>query len=750
MTADSKVRDRGEKVYETSPHHFAAPRLPDPFVERPRLRLRLDDAAPGVMVLVSAPPGYGKSAAVANWIAHVSDSRAPLWITQKDDDDAPNFWARLIDAFRTVDTGLRGDDYLAALAAAGDRLPATIHAFLDTLGRRQPAVTLVMDDYHDRHDTAGCCEPLQSLVDELPLSVQLVVISRGEPRLALPRIRVQGRLLEIRADELAFTRAETAAFLTAHLGPGMLRRTSITALHDHCEGWPAAISLASLALPRQDNPDGFARDFAGDLQEMSDYLSSELLNRLVPSDVQLLRDCAVVDELSGPLIEALTGRTDAADTLRRLRAANRLIVSVDGRGQWFRLHRLFRQLLLSQLRATQPAREAELHRRACDWYLQEGQIDDAINHAVHSNALERACELIVANWVRYVANWQVGPVAGWMAMLPDAMIQADGRLSFIAATIALIDGDGPRFGEHLSVLNQAATDKGQPPGDVLAAFAPFYGVEAMQAAAERAVTTLASDTDGYWLWNAQAAQARAFYLAGDHGAALAALAGPMRELTLSRYPVLFVWTMGWAALISDACQEHEQGRRLLARAKEALAAARLRHVARMGIVEVAEGRMLARRGNLAEGRAHLERGLHFATATHDPLDQVVALLELVPVLAALGDHAASRTRLAEAADTLARVPDAAWLQESVASLRHRLRLRLGPRDHLPEPLSDRELSVLRLLGGSLSQPEIAAELGISAHTVKSHARAIYRKLGVSTRDEAVEEARSLEQLHGAR
>jgi LuxR family maltose regulon positive regulatory protein len=129
---------------------------------------------------------------------------------------------------------------------------------------------------------------------------------------------------------------------------------------------------------------------------------------------------------------------------------------------------------------------------------------------------------------------------------------------------------------------------------------------------------------------------------------------------------------------------------------------------------------------------------------------VIALLELVPVLVAIGDHAGSRARLAEAADMLGHVPDAAWLQESVANLRHRLRLRPGPRDHLPEPLSDRELSVLRLLGGSLSQPEIAAELGISAHTVKSHTRAIYRKLGVSTRDEALEEAHSLALLHGSR
>ncbi len=701
-------------------------------------------------MLVSAPVGYGKTAVVADWLARPPRARPRIWITLRAGEDARGFWSRLIDGFRTVDRGFRADDYLAAIAASDDRLSGTVRGFLDTIARRQPAVTIVLDEYHDVHDEAGCCEPLRALVEDLPISVQLVVISRGEPMLQLPRLRVQGRLMELRAEELAFTREETAVLLAAHLGRTALRASSINVLHDRAEGWPAAVSLAAQAMSRLESPDAYARAFAGDLREISDYLSSELLDRLSPADRQLLRDCAIAEEISGPLIEAITGRSDAADALGALRRANRFVVAMDGRGQWFRLHRLFRQTLLSELRTTQPTREAELHRRASDWYLQEGRIDDAINHAVRSNARDRAADLIVANWVRYVARWQVGPVAGWLAQLPDEMIRADRRLSFVAATIALIDGDGPRFGEHLSVLNLSEAYDGQPPGDVLAAFAPFYGIEAMRAAAGRAVAKLAGSTDQYWLWNAQSAQARALYLAGEPEAALAAMAVPMNELTLSRYPALLAWAMGWAALISDACEEHEQARRLLVRAKEALATARLHHVARMGIVEVVEGRMLARSGSLAEGRTHLEQGLQFAESTHDPLDQAVALLELVPVLVAMGEHAASRARMAEAADALARIPDADWLQESVASLRHRLRLRLGPRDHLPEPLSDRELSVLRLLGGSLSQPEIAAELGISAHTVKSHARAIYRKLGVSTRDEALEEARSLELLRPAR
>jgi len=619
---------------------------------------------------------------------------------------------------------------------------------LEALARRRPSVSVVFDDYHTDHAAARCCEPLQMLIDGLPPSVQVVVISRADPKLPLPRHRVQGRLVEIRADDLAFTRSETAAFLAAHLGPSALRESSVTMLHDRCEGWPAAISIAAQSLRHHDRPDSLARGFDGDVPEISEYLSAELLDRLSPAARQFMRDISIVEEFAAPLSDAITQRTDSASILRGMRRDNRFTVELDPRGQWYRFHPFLRHLLLRELRSTQPAREPELHHRASEWYLQEGQIDRSIEHAVRSHELDRAKELILANWIRFVVHWRVGPVAGWLDLLPETAIQSDRRLAYVAAAVALIEGNGSRFSEHLAVLNaRAATDAdNEPPAETLSGFAWFFGVEAMRQAAAKAVEQLSAQPNPFWLWNAEAAYGRALFLSGEPSAALPVLEQATQELTLTRFPVLYVYAMGWAALVSDECGLHDQAWRLAERAQEAVEANRLRHVAHMGIVEVVRGRIIARHGELAEGRAHLERAVHHAQVSNEPLDQVVARLELIPVLAAMGDHTASRTRLAEAANALARVPDAAALHLRLEALRHRLRLRVSQRDHLPEPLSDRELGILRLLGGSLSQPEIAAELGISAHTVKSHARAIYRKLGVSTRDEALNEARDLHLL----
>ena len=748
MTASREHRGRSEDGSRPEASHFSVPRAGDPLVPmiaRPRLRARLDEAAPGALVLVSAAPGYGKTTLVADWLAHAEQPQQHLWLNLGEDAEPRRFWRLVIDAFGSIDPELPTDDFLAAVASAGEMPPGIARAFVEAIARRRPTVSVIFDDYHADHGTAQCCEPLRQLIDDLPPSVQVVVISRGDPKLPLPRWRVQGRLLEIRSQDLAFTRTETAAFLAAHLGASALRQSSVTMLHDRCEGWPAAISIAAQSLGHHDSPDSLARSFDGDVPEISDYLSAELMDRLSPADRQFMRDISIVEEFAAPLSDAITQHTDSASVLRGMRRANRFVVGIDGRGQWFRFHRLVRQLLLRELQATQPAREPELHHRASEWFLQEGQVDQSIAHAVRSHEIDRATELILANWIRFVVHWRVGPIAGWLDLLPETAILSDRRLAYVAAAVALIDGNGSRFSEYLAVLkSEPGTDvDNAPPPETLSGFAWFYGVEAMRDAAAEAVRQLSMRPNSFWLWNAQAAHGRALFLNGQAAAALPVLEEAIEELTLTRFPVLYVYAMGWAALVSDECGLHEQAWRLAEQARAAVDANRLGHVAHMGIVEVVRGRILARHGDLAAGRAHLERAVHHAQVSNEPLDQVVARLELIPVVAAMGDQTASRAHLAEATDALARVPDAAALGVRLEALRHRLRLRVSQRDHLPEPLSDRELGILRLLGGSLSQPEIAAELGISAHTVKSHARAIYRKLGVSTREEALSEAREL-------
>ena len=187
----------------------------------------------------------------------------------------------MIDAFGSIDPALPTDDFLAAVASAGEMPPGIARAFVEAIARRRPTVSVVFDDYHASHGTAQCCEPLRQLIEDLPPSVQVVVISRGDPKLPLPRWRVQGRLLEIRSQDLAFTRPERQPF-SRHILDVRPPTELVTMLHDRCEGWPAAISIAAQSLGHHDSPDSLARSFDGDVPEISDYLNAELLDSLSP------------------------------------------------------------------------------------------------------------------------------------------------------------------------------------------------------------------------------------------------------------------------------------------------------------------------------------------------------------------------------------------------------------------------------------------------------------------------------------
>ena len=461
-----------------------------------------------------------------------------------------------------------------------------------------------------------------------------------------------------------------------------------------------------------------------------------------------MRDISIVDEFAAPLCDAITERTDSASVLRGLGRANRFVVSLDQRGQWYRFHRLFRQLLLRELRTSQPAREPALHHRASEWYLQEGQVDQSIAHAVRSHELDRAAELILANWIRFIVHWRVGPVAGWLDLLPDSVIQGDRRLAYVAAAVALIDGNGSRFSEYLGVLKSGPDSNDNPPpaGDLERA-SPGSTASKRCATPPPRRWSGCPATQPFWLWNAQAAYGRALYLNGDPAAALPVLEQAIDELTLTRFPVLYVYAMGWAALVPDECGLHDQAWRL-ASAPGAVETNDLRQVAhwesskssadgslRVTVIWQAAGLILSARCSTRSSPMNHSTRWWLGWSSS-------------PCWPRWGPRGQPYC-LTEAADALARVPDATALHERLEALRHRLRLRVSQRDHLPEPLSDRELGILRLLGGSLSQPEIASELGISAHTVKSHARAIYRKLGVSTREEALSEARDLHLLGSA-
>jgi LuxR family transcriptional regulator, maltose regulon positive regulatory protein len=367
------VRIPGRKV--------AVPELPPWSVPRPRLSGPGEDAPAGTLVAVVAPAGAGKTTLLAQW-AHRDPHRRTAWVgLDPDDADPRRLWAAV----------------LAAVVAAGevppDGVPARLLARLDTgpggdggdladeildaLDALRPAVRLVLDDVHVLAGSRAGTGVLTRLVRRSPAGVHLVVAARSEPPLGLPRLRLEGRLVELGADRLRFTGEEAAALLDA--SGVRLAPADLAVLHRRTEGWAAGLRLATLALRDGADPGGVVERFTGDEPSVAAYLGTEVLADLPPATRTLLQEASVCGHLPAPLVAALTGRTDAAHALEELVHAGAMVERVAPAE--YRLHGLLRSHLVADLERHRPARYRDLHAAAARWWTARQETAHALRHA---------------------------------------------------------------------------------------------------------------------------------------------------------------------------------------------------------------------------------------------------------------------------------------------------------------------------------------------------------------------------------
>ncbi|MBO0686509.1 MAG: hypothetical protein J2P45_25455 [Candidatus Dormibacteraeota bacterium] len=374
-------------------------------------------ADPPKLTLVEAGAGWGKTTALTEWGTAAARVRPFAWVSLDcDDNDPARFWSYLVQALRGVDQGV-GVASLAALAGpegAADALPLLVNE-LSSL-RRQ--LVLVLDDYHSitRDDIH---QGLAFLLDHVADSLRLVVATRASPPLPVARSRARGELLEIRSDELAFSEGEAAALLNDVLEIG-IQPDDVARLHRRTEGWPAGLYLAALSMKGNRDPHEFTEAFAGDDRHIVDYLSAEVLDRQPPELRTFMLRTSVLDELCGPLCDAVTEGRGSADLLEELERANLFLISLDTRRKWFRYHHLFAELLRHQLDRHEPDQVPGLHRRAAAWYSEEGSIPPAVRHATLAGDLDRASELVTA----HVGGGQavtLKTVASWLDDVPPGL-----------------------------------------------------------------------------------------------------------------------------------------------------------------------------------------------------------------------------------------------------------------------------------------------------------------------------------------
>jgi len=419
-------------------------------VARPRLAERLDATLdPGHrLTLVSAPAGFGKTTLVGDWLARLDRDQPNVRLGWLSLDDGDNDLTRLL---THLVAALRGAGLEVAGAAVESLHTASVSAALTAIvndvtsaGDNAPDTRwiLVLDDYHVI-DATEVHDAVTFLLDHLPERLHLLIATRSDPPLPLARLRSRGQLIELRAADLRCTPEEARAFLNRVMGLD-LSVSDVRALDERTEGWIAGLQLAALSLrgiPERGDVAGFIEAFTGSNRFVIDYLADEVLARQPVQVRDFLLRTAVLDRLTGPLCDAITGGAHSARTLADLERGNLFLVPLDDHRSWYRYHHLFADVLHARLLAEQPDLVPHLHQRAADWYAAHDLVADAVRHAIAAGNFGRAAYLMEETLPELRRTRQDGLVLTWMRSLPDSAVRRSPVLSTLSAWSLMVSGD---------------------------------------------------------------------------------------------------------------------------------------------------------------------------------------------------------------------------------------------------------------------------------------------------------------------
>jgi LuxR family transcriptional regulator, maltose regulon positive regulatory protein len=717
-------------------------------VARTALVERLLAVSAGAVVCVVAPPGYGKTTLLAQWAQRKGDRVAWVTIDRQDNDPAVllTYLAVALDRVAPVDL-----ETFQILASPATQVPPTVVPRLAAaMSAMTEPVGLVLDHVELLHDPQ-CLDMLEQLAVQLPSGSQLAMASRTRPRLPLGLLRTQGRLVEVGAADLAMDLGEGRALLEG--AEVRLDEEHAAELHRRTEGWPTGLYLAALALQAAGTALG-TRDagvaFAGDDRFIVDYLNSQLLSRLPARQVSFLTRTAVLDRMCGPLCDAVLHTTGSAKVLELLAESNLLLVPLDRRRQWYRYHHLFRDLLRAELERREPALIPQLHQRAAAWYEANGLEEMAIHHAQAAGDADQVARLVLKVMQPVWASGRVDTVLRWMEWFERGrLMERYPAVAVHGALIFALLGRATKAEQWAAAAERASPEGRLPDGSTMESYLAYLrailcrdGVAEMRRDARIAreglsvlspyrATMLHTEALSFLLdgdpEQADAVFARAFDAATDSGAP------PLAAVVLTERCIIAAGRDDWAeaAALADRALEIIRGGEFDAYWTSALVYARAAAAA-------------VHRGDLDAAREHLARaaGLRPLLTHALPVVSVQALLELAHAYIVLGDPDGAHAVLRQADDIFRQRPDLGVLPSQADDLRSRLaamrRTGLGA-----SSLTAAELRLLPMLCSYLSFREIGKRLYLSPNTIKSQSISIYRKLGASSRSEAVHHAQRL-------
>jgi LuxR family transcriptional regulator, maltose regulon positive regulatory protein len=406
----------------------------------------------GRVTEVSGPAGSGKSVLLRSWIDEAAPAGQAAQVSvQEGDHDPGRFWTSVAEALRSTAGG-------SALVQTETTAPdldgwSAVDRLLADLSSLRDRIWLVIDDVH----ALGSAEALQQLglmLTHAPGGLRFVLASRPDLRLGLHRLRLEGELTEIRAASLRFSLDEARALLEA--AGVRLSESALASLHQRTEGWAAGLRLAALSLADHPDPEQFADEFCGGERTVAEYLLAEVLERQSEEVRRLLSRTSVLERVNGPLADLLTGGSGGERILRELEQAGTFVVALDARRSWFRYHRLFADLLESELRQTEPAELGALHAAAADWFTEHGFPVEAVRHAQAVQDWDRAGRLVADHGLDAVVNGRAATVHRLVTSFPVGAETADAEVTAVAAAAELMLGSPEESARCLALAEAVA------------------------------------------------------------------------------------------------------------------------------------------------------------------------------------------------------------------------------------------------------------------------------------------------------
>jgi LuxR family transcriptional regulator, maltose regulon positive regulatory protein len=722
--------------------HLAA--APDGIILRGTLVDRLRESTELPVILITGPPGYGKTTLLRQW--EREDERPFAWLAldQADNDPATllTYLLLALQRLEPLDAGIIavGDDGNTVSKVTLPRLAKILR------NRRRPFV-IALDDAHVL-TSPGALEVLTVVTRNLQPGSQLTLVGREAPELPWSQLRAQRRLLEIETADLTLSRVEATALLeAAGVSP---EPAEVTALLERTEGWAAGLYLVALLLrTSSDRSKQTVAEFTGADSVVADYLRDELLAKLPLDEQTFLIRASVLTRVNAQLCDDVLETRDSGAMLTRLAHSNRFIVPLDRQDNWYRFHHLFVEMLRAELQRSEPAGIRALHSRASRWHERNGDIDEAITHARAAGEVERAASLLWTQVLPAIAQGRPSYIERQIEAFSSADTMKHARLALAAAWCAVHQG---RPAEHwIAAAERGDFDTGHS-GEresvtasvtLLRAGLGRQGVA--QLGVDARLAARLQEPDDAWRCVADYLDAVSVWLTGnrDEGRSMleevtcladALEVAPIEALTRAQLAAMAVEDNDWA-----------QAAALTEEAESILDQHGLSGVPGLSIVSCLSTLMAAKQGRVDDARTMARRAMQIVALADNlaPWQAVQTRYHLARAHLILGGSTAARILLSEAQNHLALTADAVVLRTRLEEAWQQVeKSPVGLNGGL-STLTTAELRVLQLLPTHLSFEQIGARLFISRNTVKTQAISAYRKLGVTSRTEAVERAEAL-------